>query len=122
MAVVVPLSVPAPAVSAAVTVTPLWATRFPLSSVSWSTGWGANATPLCAEPGSGVEKASLAGAPTATLNGVLVAALRPGEVTRKVYPVPGRFSVRSLKVAMPLVALIVVVPPSVVDRRRFSRS
>ncbi len=113
VAVVVPPTAPAPDPIVAEMTTPPCATGLPTASRSWRTGWGAKATPLFADAGNAVVNESLFAAPAATLNGVLVAGARPGEVTRKVYPVPTRLSVRLLKVAMPLIPSTMVVPPSV---------
>src|SRR5882724_704802 len=62
-AVSVPPSVPPPIAIAAVTVTPLWLTGFPLPSRIWITGCWANVTPLWAVPEGWVVRLSWVAAP-----------------------------------------------------------
>src|ERR1051325_7989117 len=83
--VVVPASEPVPDAIAAVTATPAWDAALPATSCNCTTGCGVSSCPLSAKPGGWVVMASLLAVPAETANGLLVAEVRPGDVTRKVY-------------------------------------
>src|SRR5437773_7854282 len=97
----------------AVTTTPLWLTRLPLASWSWSTGCWANATPLCAALDGAVVSASFVAAP-AVPSAVNVTGLPvtpdPTAVAVSVFTPPVVLRVQLPTVAIPL-PFVVWVPP-----------
>src|SRR5437667_3277417 len=97
----------------AVTTTPLWLTRLPLASCSWSTGCWANATPLCAALDGAVVSASFVAAP-AVPSAVKVTGLPvtpdPAAVAVSVFVPAVVLRVQLPTVAIPL-PFVVWVPP-----------
>src|SRR5437773_4102005 len=97
----------------AVTTTPLWLTRLPLASWSWSTGCWANATPLCAALDGAVVSASFVAAP-AVPSAVKVTGLPvtpdPAAVAVSVFVPTVVLRVQLPTVAIPL-PFVVWVPP-----------
>src|ERR1043165_464400 len=73
-----------PEASAAVTTMPDWATGFPDASRSWSTGCGANATPLVELAGGCVVMVSCDAAPAPIVMPLETASVKPVAVKRSV--------------------------------------
>ena len=87
-------------------------TRFPPASRTSTWTAGAMATPPAVLVGC-TRNARLAAGPTATLKAADVAAVRPVAVAVSVYPVPALSIVSVLKLATPLAAATLTVPPRV---------
>src|SRR5882724_9955454 len=113
-AVSVPPSVPPPIAIAAVTVTPLWLTGFPLPSRIWITGCWANVTPLWAVPEGWVVRLSWVAAPAMMVIVPDVTPVRPAALKLKVRSPAVPVMVRFVKLATPLPFVAAVrVPPRV---------
>ena len=103
--------VPPPALVpiASVTVSVAPATGLPPASVTATAGCAAQAVPATPPPGC-IVSTSFAAGPTATANGVEVAAARPDPVALSVYPDPARSIVQPANVTSPATAAFASPP------------